>query len=215
MTALLPSKVIKLLVEESFSKERFTHGSQVIKPELCKVLGKSSLSQACKPYNQRVWTGEVSRLKWPSSIHDLTWHIPQPCPEFPWATVSPGLHERSRRPVLTALGWSLITLCCLFCYLLEIIRNARPWERACALSDFNCVRLCDPVDCSPPRSSVHGDSPGKNTGVGCHLLLQGIFPTQGSNPHLLCLLLWQAGSWPGKAPPGKPLREISDSCESD
>ena len=34
-------------------------------------------------------------------------------------------------------------------------------------------------------SSVHGDSPGKNTGVGCHFLLQGIFPTQGSNLGLL------------------------------
>ena len=33
--------------------------------------------------------------------------------------------------------------------------------------------------------SVHGDSPGKNTGVGCHFLLQGIFRTQGSNPGLL------------------------------
>ena len=33
-----------------------------------------------------------------------------------------------------------------------------------------------------PDSSVHGDSPGKNTGVGCHALLQGIFLTQGSNP---------------------------------
>ena len=44
--------------------------------------------------------------------------------------------------------------------------------------------LCDPMDCSPPGSSVHGDSPGKNTGVGCHALLQGIFPTQGSNPGL-------------------------------
>ena len=37
----------------------------------------------------------------------------------------------------------------------------------------------------PPGASVHGDSPGKNTGVGCHALLQGIFPTQGSNPGLL------------------------------
>ena len=36
-----------------------------------------------------------------------------------------------------------------------------------------------------PHSSVHGDSPGKNTGVGCHALLQGIFPIQGSNPGLL------------------------------
>ena len=39
-----------------------------------------------------------------------------------------------------------------------------------------------PVDCSPAGSSVHGDSPGKNTGVGFYTLLQGIFPTQGSNP---------------------------------
>ena len=41
------------------------------------------------------------------------------------------------------------------------------------------------MGCSLPGSSVHGDSPGKNTGVGCHALLQGIFPTQGSNPSLL------------------------------
>ena len=40
------------------------------------------------------------------------------------------------------------------------------------------------MDCSPPGSSVHGDSPGKN-GMGCHALLQGIFPTQGLNPGLL------------------------------
>ena len=40
------------------------------------------------------------------------------------------------------------------------------------------------------------DFPGKNTGVGCHFLLQGIFPTQGSNPHLLRLLHWPADSLP-------------------
>ena len=40
------------------------------------------------------------------------------------------------------------------------------------------------MDCSLPGSSVHGDSPGKNTGMGCHALLQGIFPTQESNPGL-------------------------------
>ena len=44
--------------------------------------------------------------------------------------------------------------------------------------------------------------PGKNTGVGCHALLQGIFLTQGLNPRLLCLLRWQAGSLP-LVPPGK------------
>ena len=40
------------------------------------------------------------------------------------------------------------------------------------------------MDCSPPGPSVHGDSPGKNTGVGSHFLLQGIFLTQGLNPGL-------------------------------
>ena len=48
-----------------------------------------------------------------------------------------------------------------------------------------CPTLCDPMDCSPPGSSIHGDSPGKNTEVGCHALYQGMFPTQGSNPGLL------------------------------
>ena len=52
------------------------------------------------------------------------------------------------------------------------------------------------MDCSPPGSSVHRDSPGKNTGGGCHALLQGIFPTQGSKLCLLHLLHWQAGSLP-------------------
>ena len=41
------------------------------------------------------------------------------------------------------------------------------------------------MDCSPPGFSVHGDSPGKNTGMGCHVLLQGIFQSQGLNPGLL------------------------------
>ena len=41
------------------------------------------------------------------------------------------------------------------------------------------------MDCSPPGSSVHGNSPGKNPAVGCHALLQGIVPTHGLNPGLL------------------------------
>ena len=45
------------------------------------------------------------------------------------------------------------------------------------------------------------DFTGKNIGVDCHFLLEGIFPTQGLNQHLLCLLNWQAGSLP-LAPPG-------------
>ena len=60
------------------------------------------------------------------------------------------------------------------------------------------------MDLSLPGSTVHGDSPGKNTGVDCQALLQGIFPTQGSNPCPLCLLHWQAGSLL-LVPPVKPL----------
>ena len=68
--------------------------------------------------------------------------------------------------------------------------------RGCAHCRFNYVLLCNPVDCSPSGSSVHGDSPGKSTGVGCHAFLQGIFLTQGSNPNLWCLLHWQGDSLP-------------------
>ena len=51
-----------------------------------------------------------------------------------------------------------------------------------------CLTPCDPMDCSPPGSSreiLHGNFPGKNTGEGCHALLQGIFLIWGSNPGLL------------------------------
>ena len=53
--------------------------------------------------------------------------------------------------------------------------------------------LCDPMDWSLPGSSVHGDSPDKNTEVGCHALLQGIVPIQGSNlglPHCRQILYY-------------------------
>ena len=52
----------------------------------------------------------------------------------------------------------------------------------------SCLTLCDLMDYSTPGSSVYQNSPDKNTGVGCHSLLQEIFPTQGSNPCLLQLL---------------------------
>ena len=53
------------------------------------------------------------------------------------------------------------------------------------------LTLCDPMVCSPPGSSVYGIFQARNIGVGCHFLLQRIFPTKGSN---LCLLHWPADS---------------------
>ena len=64
------------------------------------------------------------------------------------------------------------------------------------LAAQSCPTLCDPMDCSPPGSSVHGASPGKNTGVGCHALLQ----RESSQPRSPAL---QADSLLTE-PPGKP-----------
>ena len=66
------------------------------------------------------------------------------------------------------------------------------WTRLQLLlfSPKSCPALCNPIDCSLPGSSVHRVS---QAGVGCHFLLQGIFLTQGVNPHLLD---WQVDSLP-------------------
>ena len=88
-------------------------------------------------------------------------------------------------------------------------------------SRFSRVRLSVTpwtVACLAPLSM---GSPGRSTGVGCHALLQGLFPTQGPALHLLCLLCllrWQAlavvGSLP-LAPPGKPIydMQLSKMCK--
>ena len=70
-----------------------------------------------------------------------------------------------------------------------------------------CLTL-QPYALQPARLLNPWDSPDKNTGVGCHTVLQEIFPTQGLNPCLLHLLHWQVGSLP-LASPGKPNDIIS------
>ena len=85
--------------------------------------------------------------------------------------LSPALHHLLPEPVATSTFskcWHLLNGVYVLCLVAQL-----------------CPTLCDPMDCSPPVSSVRGDSPAKNTGVGCHALLQGIFPTQGSSPGLL------------------------------
>ena len=52
----------------------------------------------------------------------------------------------------------------------------------CASVTQSCPTLCDPVDCSPPGTSIHRDFPGKNTRVGCHDFLQKIFLLGLPNP---------------------------------
>ena len=74
----------------------------------------------------------------------------------------------------------------------------------CVLSSFNHVRLFATLWTVAQQALCSWASPGKNPGEGCQALLQGIFPTQRWNLHLLCLLRWQAGSLPLE-PPGKPI----------
>ena len=69
-------------------------------------------------------------------------------------------------------------------YLLEQI--SLRYKLVCCLGSKLFQHFCDPMDCSPPGSSVHGIF-GKNIGVGCHFVFQGVFLTQGLglNPCLL------------------------------
>ena len=57
----------------------------------------------------------------------------------------------------------------------------------------SCLTLCNPMDYNLPGSVCPWHSPGKNTGVGCLVLLHRVFLTQGLNPRLLCLLHLQPG----------------------
>ena len=80
-------------------------------------------------------------------------------------------------------------------------RNAR----ACVLSHNSHVQLFATLWTGALHAPLSMGLSGKNTGVGCHALLQGIFLTQGLNLRLSYLPHWQAGSWP-LAPPGKFTR---------
>ena len=81
------------------------------------------------------------------------------------------------------------------------------WLLACLLKCLSCATFCNPMNCTLPGSFVHGDSPSKKTGVSCLALLQGIFPTQESNPCLYVYLRLQVGSLP-LVPLGKPRRRL-------
>ena len=84
---------------------------------------------------------------------------------------------------------------------------------ACSVASvmYDSLRL---YGLQPTRLFCPWNSLGKNTRVGCHALLQGIFPTQGLNSHRLCLLCWQTGSLP-LAPLGKPTSSLANIYFSD
>ena len=60
---------------------------------------------------------------------------------------------------------------------------------------WSCPTLCGPMDCSPPGSSVHGDSPGKNTGVGCNGLLRGLTKVHLVKAMIFPVVMYACESW--------------------
>ena len=106
-------------------------------------------------------------------------------------------------PLSSNQGWNSH----LFCFLhwqecsLPLAPPGKPQVDLAAKSLQSCLTLCDPMDCSPPGSSVHGILRTRILEWWvASSLLQGIFPTQGSKTCFLYLLHWQAGSLP-LAPP--------------
>ena len=153
-----------------------------------------------------MWETQVWSLVWADSTS------PEQLSLF--ATTTGSLHvepmlgnKRSRCSETPQLGSSL-SLPERACSQQKRPRPAKNNKCCTMLSCFSCVWLCNSMDWSPPGSSVHGDSPGKNTGVWCYALLHGIGLTQGLNPHLLHLLHRQSGSLP-LAPPGYTKRKKS------
>ena len=83
---------------------------------------------------------------------------------------------------------------------------------ACMLNHFSHVQLFATWQTVAQQAPLSVGSSSKNTGVGCHFLLQGIFPTQGSNPQFPHRLHWHLLHLP-LAPPGKPCYLLFHFCQ--
>ena len=151
-------------------------------------------------------------------------------PPYPWGidSVIPLRYQNSFK--IKAIGgklWSLYSVIWKYSYyhMCEIIRGEylrnkenfhtfllpvfslclkRDWAACCSVTK-SCLTLLQPHGLEPTRLLCPWDLPGKNTGVGCSFLLQGIFPTQGANPAL-------AGQLFTTEPLGKPLRWLKFGC---
>ena len=140
----------------------------------------------CPPSLPGPWVNSVHRVKvsWPPLAM-----IPVSTPPCPFSVVAHHHHHHhhlcaSSRLTVTDHLWATQSPK----HKVFVVYSLQTTEvvllRGCLVS-LTCPTLCNVMDCILPGCSVHGDSPGKNTGLGCHALLQGIVPTQGSNTGLL------------------------------
>ena len=134
-------------------------GAGVLKrlAQMCSLQGKQTAGSAAKGFKLEPWDHESPLLHW----RNLRQHLRGPMPG-PWGTKA-WLGCGSTAHIMKSPAQSLLSV--------HLITEL-------------CPTLCDSMDCSPPGSSVQGETPGKNTTVGCHGLLQGVFPTPGLNSGL-------------------------------
>ena len=183
-------------------------------------LGCSQIQRRChsRPWdncvNGPVWANRLSKgLAWsPGSsslqeplIHSVIREFGGSLCHGPWGghcMVLAGRKKKGQSGHLRPLAqsnekrWNQRTLC--------VIIKSRTFPCVClCIVTQSCLTLCDPMDCSPPRTSAMGFS-RQEYWTGFLTLLQGIFPAQGWSPCLWCLLHWQTSSLP-PAPSEKPF----------
>ena len=149
----------------------------------CVQLFVTPWTVACKaPLSTGILQARILELVAISISRVVNWYKirqmdPSWCPKHLWETVWYGNESTGSEPPQDPMGSLALLNALSLCNVTSAV--------LCLAALQSSPTLCNTVDCSPPGSSVHRDSPGKNTGVGCHALLQGIFPMQGSNLHLL------------------------------
>ena len=150
-------------------------------------LGKCRVLFLCMvPYGPVPWPKDCSCLSLPSH-----WFL---CPQCKRVTAlcldSPSMswgHWKDDSTLLSYIYCNLLKITVLHCLLPKI------WSCCCLVSK-SCLTLMQSHGPLPTWFLCPWDFPDKNTRVGCHFLLQGVFLTQGSNPHLLHWATWEAQS---------------------
>ena len=95
------------------------------------------------------------------------------------------------------------------CSLQENLWPSYVYPAMLCLVSQSCLTLCDPMDCSPPDFSVHGDSPGKNTGVGCYASSRGSSQSRDQTQ-----VSHSASRSLPSEPPGKPMSILDSILKS-
>ena len=136
--------------------------------------------------------GRVARMHW-SIMEHTSFRVRQP---WAWITTMSLISFVTQANYLTSQCLNIICKMGILIY---------TFKKALCLVAQSCSTLYDPMDCSQPGFSGHGDSPGKNTGVGNLSLVQGIFLTQESNQSIAGRFFT---SWATREAPRKPCQDL-------